>query len=133
MVDWFWMWGRECFGYRVDDQLFAHHGVEVGRFDGDEVYGANGCYLGDIKSDKRLITHRGKKKWRRSPFAASRRGSYARYCNYVGYVMYAGYEDFPPPGEFQIARSGEFLSISRRQQRVELRDLTQRVHSEFPR
>jgi hypothetical protein len=99
-MDWFWTWGGECFGYRVDDRLFAHHGREAGRFDGDYVYGADGYYLGEIKSEKRLITHRGKKAWRRSPFTPTRRGSYARYCNYVGYVMYSGYEDFPPPDEF---------------------------------
>jgi len=38
-MDWFWNWGVECFGYRVDDKLFAYHGVQVGRFDGEEVYG----------------------------------------------------------------------------------------------
>jgi hypothetical protein len=99
-MDWLWTWGGECFGYRIDDRLFAYHGIQVGRFHGDEVYGADGSYLGEVKSEKRLITHRSKKNWRRSPFAPTRHGSYARYCNYVGYVMYVGYEDFPSPNEF---------------------------------
>jgi hypothetical protein len=49
-MDWFWNWGGECFGYRVDDRLFAYHGVQAGRFDGDEVYGADGRYLGETMS-----------------------------------------------------------------------------------
>jgi hypothetical protein len=99
-MDWLWTWGGECFGYRVGDRLFAYDGIQAGRFDGDEVYGADGCYLGEIKSDRRLITHRSKKGWRRSPFAPVRGGSYVRYCKYVAYVMYAGYEDFPSPDDF---------------------------------
>ncbi len=99
-MDWLWTWGGECFGYRVDDRLFAYHGAQIGRFDGEDVYGADGCYLGEVKSGRRLITHRGKKNWRRAPFAPTRHASYARYCNYVGYAMYAGYEDFPSPDEF---------------------------------
>jgi hypothetical protein len=100
-MDWFWDWGGECFGYRVDDKLFAYHGVQVGRFDDEEVYGADGRYLGEIMSDNRLITHRGKKGYRHSGFGPVRSGSYARYANYAGYAMYAGYEDFPSPDEFK--------------------------------
>ena len=100
-MDWFWTWGGECFGYRVDDRLFTYHGVQIGRFDDDEVYGSDGGYLGEIMSENRLITHRGKKNWRHSGFSPVRSGSYARYVNYVGYVMYAGYEDFPSPDEFK--------------------------------
>lgn len=99
-MKWYWTWGGECFGYRINHRLFAHHGIEAGRFDGDEVYGSDGRYLGEVKSDNRLITHGGKKHWHGSAFSPSRHGSYVRYCNYVGYVMYAGYEDFPSPEEF---------------------------------
>ncbi len=59
-MDWFWTWGGECFGYRRDDKLFTYHGLQVGRFYGDEVYGSDGRYLGEIKSEKRLITNGGK-------------------------------------------------------------------------
>jgi len=100
-MNWYWTWGGECFGYRVKDRLFAHHGIEVGHFDEDEVYGSDGRYLGEVKSEKRLITHRAKKNWRRCGFTPTRYGSYARYCNYVGYMMYAGYEDFPSPEDFR--------------------------------
>jgi hypothetical protein len=94
-------WGWECFGYRVDDKLFAYHRVQVGRFDEDEVYGSDGRYLGEIMSKNRLITHRGNKNYRHSGFAPVRHGSYARYANYAGYAMYAGFEDFPSPDEFK--------------------------------
>lgn len=93
-MDWFWTWGGECFGYRVDDKLFAYFGLQVGRFDGEEVYGADGLYLGEIMSGNRLITHKGKKSWRHSGFTPVRGGSYGRYGNYGGYGMYGGYEIF---------------------------------------
>ncbi len=44
-MDWFWNWGGECFGYRKGDSLFTYYGSEVGRFDGEEIYGSNGRYL----------------------------------------------------------------------------------------
>jgi hypothetical protein len=34
-----WNWGRERFGYKDGDSLFTYLGPEVGRFDGDEIYG----------------------------------------------------------------------------------------------
>jgi hypothetical protein len=52
-MNWFWTWGGKCFGYRVDDRLFAYFGLQVGRFDGDEVYAADGCYLGEIMNENR--------------------------------------------------------------------------------
>jgi hypothetical protein len=100
-MDWFWTWGGECFGYREGDALYAYHGLQVGQFHGDEVYGADGSYLGEVLNDNRLITHLSKRSWRQSPFTPMRYGSYARFANYAGYAMYAGYEDFPPPGRFR--------------------------------
>ncbi len=100
-MDWFWTWGGECFGHRRDDRLFAYHGQQVGRFYGDDVYGADGHYLGEIKSRKRLITNLSKKGWTKSSFAPVQGGSFARLANFTGYVMYAGYEDFPSPDEFR--------------------------------
>jgi len=100
-MDWFWTWDGECFGYRRDDRLFAYHGLEVGRFHDDEVYGANGRYLGEVRNENRLITHLSKKNRVKSSFSPVRYGGYARYVNYVGYVMYAGYEDFPHPDSFK--------------------------------
>ncbi len=60
-MDWFWNWGGECFGYRDGDSLFTYFGREAGRFDGEEIYGSNGRYLGEVMSDNRLITSRSKK------------------------------------------------------------------------
>jgi hypothetical protein len=54
-MDWFWNWGGECFGYRDGDNLFTYFGREVGRFDGEEIYGSNGRYLGEVMSDNRLM------------------------------------------------------------------------------
>ncbi|TAL26944.1 MAG: hypothetical protein EPN97_18430 [Alphaproteobacteria bacterium] len=99
-MKWFWNWGGECFGYQIDDCLFTYRGLQIGKFHGDEVYGANGIYLGEVLNDSRLITHHAKKHWRRESFTPVRSGSYMRYMNYMGYMMYAGYEDFPAPREF---------------------------------
>jgi hypothetical protein len=100
-IKWFWTWGGECFGYRESNRLFAYHGLQVGEFHGDEVYAAEGRYLGEIMDGDRLITNCGKKGWRRSPFAPLRYGPSGRYGNYGGYGMYGGYEDFPSPDEFR--------------------------------
>ena len=62
-MDWFWNWGGECFGYREGDSLFK----EVGRFDGEEIYGSYGRCLGEVMSDNRLITT-AKKSWARGEF-----------------------------------------------------------------
>jgi hypothetical protein len=34
-------------------QAVAYFGLQVGRFDGDEVYAADGCYLGEIMNENR--------------------------------------------------------------------------------
>jgi hypothetical protein len=100
-MEWLWNWGGECFGYRDGDDLFAYHGKQVGQFHGEEIYGADGRYLGELMNQNRLITHRGKKGWRQSSFGPSHRGGYARYAGYAGYAMYAGYEDFPAADQFR--------------------------------
>ena len=91
-MNWFWNWGGECFGYRDGDSLFTYFGREAGRFDGEEIYGSNGRYLGEVVSDNRLITSLSKRSWVRGSFAPRRGGSYARYANYLGYVMRLGFE-----------------------------------------
>jgi hypothetical protein len=100
-MEWFWTWGGECFGYRRDDKLFTHNGVQAGRFYEDEIYGADGRYLGEIRNRNRLITNSSKRHRTKSTFSPSVSGSYVPYVGYVGYVMYVGYEDFPSPSEFR--------------------------------
>jgi len=71
-MDWFWNWGGECFGYRDGDSLFTYFGKEVGRFDGEEIYGSNGRLSGRVMSDNRLITSRSKKSWVKGKFWAKK-------------------------------------------------------------
>ena len=101
MSDWFWTWGGNCFGYREGDALFAYHGLQVGQFHKNELYGADGRYLGEIMNKDRLITDKAKRGWRQFAFTPLRNGAYARFANYAGYAMYAGYEDFPAPDTFK--------------------------------
>src|SRR5579863_955264 len=61
-------WGGKSFGYREGDNLWTHHGRHVGRFDGDEIYGPDGAYLGELRNKNRLITNIGKKGRRMSGF-----------------------------------------------------------------
>lgn len=100
-MEWFWTWGGECFGYRIEDRLFTYHGRQAGQFHADEIYGSDGRYLGEVMNKNRLITHFSKKGWMKSGFGPVQGGSYARYANYAGYAMYAGYEDFPSPNDFK--------------------------------
>ena len=101
----YWTWGGTYFGYRQGDLLFTHDGLCAGRFQGDDIYGRSGRYLGEVRSGNRLITNRSKSSRRGPRPPNARGGSYVRYANYVGYVMYAGFEDFPSPESFQGSRS----------------------------
>jgi hypothetical protein len=49
-MDWLWNWGGKCFGYRDGESLFTYFGMEAGRFDGEEIHGSNGRYLGEVMS-----------------------------------------------------------------------------------
>lgn len=100
-MEWFWTWGGECFGYRRGDDLFTHNGHHAGKFHGDEVYGADGRYLGEVKSKSRLITNPSKRGQARGGFGKISGGAYAAYADYVGYAMFSGYEDFPSPKAFR--------------------------------
>jgi len=81
--------------------VLTYSGREAGRFDGSEIYGSNGRYLGEVMNGNRLIISMSKKSRVRGSFSARSGGSYARYANYAGYAMYAGYEDFPAPDSFR--------------------------------
>jgi hypothetical protein len=95
-----WTWGGKYFGYRDGDDLWTHDGRHVGRFYYNEVYGPNGQYLGEIKTNNRLITCQSKKSVRRGSFAAlPNRVGFVPNVDYEGYVMYVGYEDFHGPDE----------------------------------
>jgi len=98
--DWLWTWSGICFGYRLEDSLFTHQGVEVGRFSGPEVYGVDGRYLGEVGNATdgyRLITNLYKKGRTVSKFAPTFDQSYRRPANYSPQPMYSGHEDFPSP------------------------------------
>ena len=99
-VNWLWTWDGTSFGYRDGDSLFTHTGVEAGRFHGDEIYGADGAYLGELKSGK-LITNLSKKTKQKSIFLPRHRGGIVDRVGHVGTVMYAGYEDFLSPDDFR--------------------------------
>ena len=57
------------------DSLFTYFGREVSRFEGEEIYGSNGRYLGEVMSDNWLITSRSPKTWVRGSFAPRSGGS----------------------------------------------------------
>ena len=97
-IDWLWTCGGECFGYRQDDALFTYEGKQVGRFaEGDEVYGREGQYLGELRRADRLITNLTKKKWNRAGFSPKSGSRYGPTGNLSPNEVRPGYEDFPSP------------------------------------
>lgn len=94
-MEWLWTWEGKSFGYRINNELRTQNGRHVGNFHGDEVYGSDGGYLGEVVNS-RLITNRSKKNRSKSPFSPRIKnvGQVGR-VNYVGNVMLAGYEEFP--------------------------------------
>jgi hypothetical protein len=98
---WLWTWNGVCFGYRRGDSLFAYDGIEVGRFSGAEVYGADGSYLGEVRSTEedgdRLITSSYKKLRMAAPFVPTIERAYKRPAERNQETLYCGYEHFPSP------------------------------------
>lgn len=97
-----WTWSGVCFGYRRDASLFTYDGIEVGRFVGAEVYGADGGYLGEVRrtedgGGERLITSSYKKLRKADAFAPTTERPHQRDASRAGEPLYCGYEEFPPP------------------------------------
>ena len=87
-------------GYRISDDLFYFDGRQVGYFaEGDEVYGCNGDYLGEVRCGNRLITNLSKKTWTRRSLIPRSLKSSSGYRDVTAKEMLAGYEDFPGPSE----------------------------------
>ncbi len=98
--DLLWTWQGRYFGYRRGDSLLTHHGIEVGRFCGSEIYGIDGSYLGELACTEdgvRLVTCSYKKSRRAATFAPVLKRPHARIRDRKGLALYCGYEPFPTP------------------------------------
>ena len=97
---WLWTWGGVCFGYRHGDSLFTNDGVEAGRFHGAEIYGADGQYLGELRSasdGERLITNLYKKSRFMGGFFPTHHHSFSKLADRPEEPLYMSHEDFPTP------------------------------------
>lgn len=93
-----WSWNGKYVGYRLSDSLFSYDGRQVGYFgEGDEVYGCNGAYLGEIRGGNRLITNLSKRLWTRRTLIPRVMKSSVGQRDVNAKQMLAGYEDFPVP------------------------------------
>jgi hypothetical protein len=99
--NWLWAWNGVCFGYRRGESLFTYDGFEVGRFSGAEVYGADGSYIGEIRSSEvdgdRLITSSYKKFRAAASFMPAREPGQTRPAARIAQPLYCGHEHFPTP------------------------------------
>ena len=96
----FWNWRGRYIGYRVADDLFCCDGHQVGYFaEGDEVYGCNGDYMGEIRNGNRLITNLSKKAWTRRSLIPRFLKSSQGHRDMNAKEMLVGHEDFPVPLE----------------------------------
>jgi hypothetical protein len=98
--EWLWTWSGACFGYRREMSLFSHDGLEVGRFFGTEVYGADGQYIGELSAagdGPRLITNVYKRSRTYAPFVPATDRLRRRLKDRVAEPLYTGHEDFPSP------------------------------------
>ncbi|HLI29564.1 MAG TPA: hypothetical protein VKV79_00510 [Terriglobia bacterium] len=82
-------------GYRLSDALFRYDGRQIGYFaEGDEVYGCNGLYLGEVRGGNRLITNLSKKAWTRSSLIPQFLKASPSASNLNAKEMLAGFEEF---------------------------------------
>ena len=99
-MDKLWTWKGKFFGYKENNRLWTHSGENIGKFYGNEVYGVDGHYLGELINGL-LITKKKKKNRRKAGFRPETgRTGIVKSINQVGRVMLAGYEDFPSPDSF---------------------------------
>ena len=90
----FWAWGGKYIGASYNDILFSSKGNPIGRFDGEVLYDFNGKYLGEIKSENRLIVNNSRTHLISHVSARPINRAMHCYADYAGYAMYAGYSDF---------------------------------------
>lgn len=91
----FWSWSGLYVGYRLSDGLFNHAGRQIGYFaEGDEVYGCNGDYLGEVRHVNRLIMNVYKKAWKRKSFSPLFHKSFPGHPNVDAKEIPEGFEDF---------------------------------------
>jgi hypothetical protein len=76
-----------------------YFGKEVGRFDGEEIYGSNGRYLGEVMSDNEPF----QKELGEGEFWAKKERFICPLCELRWLRDDAGYEDFPAPDTFRQA------------------------------
>ncbi|GAB5100535.1 hypothetical protein [Caballeronia sp. HLA56] len=98
-MSWLWTWDGISFGYRfAHDQLRTHDGRHVGYFVKNEIYGADGFYLGELISDERLITRQRKLGRFSFPFQPRAvRAERTRRPARAARLMREGCQDFPAP------------------------------------
>ena len=101
-VNHFWNWSGRYVGYRLADGLFSYDGPQLGYFgEGDEVYGCNGDYLGEVRGANRVITNLAKRLWTRGTLIPRFMKSSHRHGDVNAKQMLAGYEDFPVPAAYR--------------------------------
>jgi hypothetical protein len=95
-----WTWSGRYFGSSDGVWLWTYSGRLAGRFHQDEIYGAAGRYLGEMRDTDRLITNSSKKIKSQSPFGIRRRRTRSVRDPQNSRSMLDGFEDFPAPEEF---------------------------------
>jgi hypothetical protein len=92
----FWNCHGTYIGYRASDELFDMNGRQIGYFaEGNEVYGCNGRYLGEVRGQDRLITNPKKQAWARPASVPRALQHSAGRRDQPPVEVRPGYEDFP--------------------------------------
>ncbi|UTM01091.1 hypothetical protein MID00_16570 [Alcaligenes sp. NLF5-7] len=100
-MSWLWTWKGKSFGYRRGNELRLQNGMHIGTFIGDEIYGIDGKYLGEVRNESRLIVRKASK-GKSGPKVSRKMKLVAQVgrVNMIGLVGLVGYEDFPSPETF---------------------------------
>lgn len=92
----FWNCSGSYVGYRTSDRLFHRDGHQIGYFaEGNEIYGCNGEYLGEVRGLDRLITNPSKKAWARRATAPCSIEHSVGHRDREPVAVRPGYADFP--------------------------------------
>jgi hypothetical protein len=89
-------WSGEYYGRREGDHLIHRSGRCTGIFVGDEIYDADGRYLGEVRNG-RLIRDDGKASKTGPKAPRIEQGALAGLAGLGGLDMPTGHSDFPQP------------------------------------
>ncbi|MBS6642195.1 MAG: hypothetical protein KH366_01275 [Clostridiaceae bacterium] len=91
----YWTCSGRYIGVSQNGYLVSYTGHVIGKFYGNEIYNADGTYIGEILKEKRLVKNKNKTIQRRPMFSRGICGTITtKYCDIGSLPLVGNFEDF---------------------------------------